>query len=78
MEKDSTDSKPTKMHSLRIPNETWDRAVTEAKERGESVAAAVVRLLNWYGDGNDPTRRPAEAPFSPAPGWTLVRERPDQ
>jgi hypothetical protein len=78
MTKDSP--KPSKMHSLRIPDEVWSRAVTEAKERGESVAAAVVRLLAWYGDSNDPTRRPTDAPFSPAPGWTLTRatEDPEQ
>jgi hypothetical protein len=73
MTKDNPPPKPSKMHSLRVPDEVWARAVTEAAERGESVAAAVVRLLTWYGDGNDPTRKPTDAPFAPAPGWTLAR-----
>jgi len=75
MAKDTERARPAKMHSLRIPDHVWERAVTEAKARDESVAAAVVRLLTWYGDGNDPTRRATEAPFSPAPGWTLSRKR---
>lgn len=73
MAKDTERARPAKMHSLRIPDHVWERAVSQAEQRGESVAAAVVRLLTWYGDDNDPTRRAGDAPFSPAPGWTLTR-----
>jgi hypothetical protein len=65
---------------MRIPDNVWARAAAEAATHGETMTAVVVRLLTWYGDSNDPTRRPTDAPFSPAPGWTLTRatEDPEQ
>lgn len=39
----------TPPRSIRIPDEVWNAAKTEAAQRGETVTDAVVRFLTRYG-----------------------------
>lgn len=41
------------VRSIRVPDGVWEAAKTEAKRRGETVTAAVVRALEEYGDPDD-------------------------
>lgn len=41
----------TPPRSVRVPDEVWTAAKTEAARRGETVSDAVVRYLKRYGSG---------------------------
>lgn len=38
----------TPPRSIRVPDELWDAAQAEAKDRGETLTAAIVRFLVRY------------------------------
>lgn len=40
----------TKLHSMRIPDEVWTKALTRAEAERTSVSAEVVAFLREYGD----------------------------
>lgn len=44
----------TPRRSIRIPDDVWNAAVTEANRRGESVSEAVVTFLRAYADRETP------------------------
>lgn len=39
--------------SVRIPDPRWYKAKDEARNRGETVSAAINRFLDDYGEGKD-------------------------
>lgn len=36
------------LHSIRVPQDLWEAAQAEAKERGESLSEAIRRFLKRY------------------------------
>lgn len=40
----------TPLRSVRVPDEVWQAALEAAAKRGESLSAAIVRMLREYGN----------------------------
>lgn len=58
----------TPRRGVRVPDRIWNGAQHQAMLRGETVSAAVVRFLEMYAQGQDPTDRPrAPAPMQVFP-----------
>lgn len=40
---------PTRLRSVRVPDDVWEAAKKEAAKRGESVSEVILRSLRRYG-----------------------------